>query len=139
MVEKVVKVFVIAGLFAGISYLLHISKIPLEQYVSIPLVLSSLFLKKDSGFARFSSSFLGILVSYGSRALLLSPEAYWRGILVGIGSAMVGGFKSGALRIIIPPILPAVFWMIAGKMVAGIVNFGLTAVILYAIERRERA
>ena len=139
MVEKVVRVFVIAGLFAGISYLLHTFKIPLEQYVSIPIVLSAVFLKKDAKIVKFSSSLLGILVSYGSRALLLSPEAYWRGILVGIGSSMVGGFKSKPLRIIIPPILPAIFWTISGNPIAGIVNFCLTAVILYAVERRERA
>jgi hypothetical protein len=140
MVKKIAKVFVIGGLYAGISYFLFILKIPmLEAYVSIPILMIAIFSKDEGRIFRFFSAALGIWVAYGSRAMLLSSETYWRIIFEGIGASLVGGFKSKPLGIIIPAILPTIFWLMKGEMIAPIVNYVITTSILYAIERRERA
>jgi len=135
VVKKLTLSFVIGGLYAGIAYLLWISKLEFaDSLLSIPLVLSHLLARKERGWVRGLGAFLGVMAFYGSKAQLLTSGALWRILLEGIGA---WGLKGGRLGIIIAPIAPALYWlMVKGAVWAG-VNYALTVLVLTTTRKRE--
>ena len=135
-----VNIFVISSIYVGIAYLLWISKAGIvDSMVSIPLLLVALFRKKLNAFERFSTVFLGVAVFRGAQTLLLTPGTLWRGTLSGIGGSLVLRSRSpkGIFSFIIPPVMPAIYQLMVNGWKIALVNYVITAAIMYTITRRE--
>ena len=140
MSKRVVNIFVVASIYVGISYLLWISKASVvDSIVSIPLLLAFLFRKKFNAFEKFAVIFLGVAISRGAQTLLLTPETLWRGILSGIGGALIPRSRSpkGLFSFIIPPVMPAIYQLLTSSWRVALLNYFVTLILVYTITRRE--
>ena len=140
MSKRIANIFVVASIYVGISYLLWISKADIvDSIVSIPLLLAVLFRKKFNSFEKFMVIFLGIAVSRGAQALLLTPGTLWRGVLSGIGGSLILRSRSPKklFSFIIPPVMPAVYQLMVNGWKMALVNYLVTTIIAYTITRRE--
>ena len=135
MVKRISMIFVYSSFVVSYFYFLTILNIEdVWYYFSVPLVVSSLSRRRLSVLGAFFVSFFGILIARASDYELLKLSTLVEALVVSSGVFPLI-IRSKLSRVLLSPLLPAIFSFLYFSPLSGIVNYVSTVFFLYIVER----